>query len=96
MQQISSKLPNDLMQPQWAQQINQLLKIPFLDGIAIKDIALTASTPLATPIRIGRVQQGWLLTDNSANCTVWRTQPFNAQTITLESSADTTISIWVF
>lgn len=96
MDPVSSRLPNDLLLTQWSQQINQLLKIPMLSGLAISNISLVANTPTTFQTKIERKQQGWFLTDNSANAVVWRTKDFNAETLTLESSATTIISIWVY
>lgn len=93
---LPQKLPLDLMQTRWAQILNQFVNNPILQGVAISDILLNATTPKAIQTTLERVPQGWFLIDNMADCSVWRTEPFNAQTLTLEASADTTISIWVF
>lgn len=96
MAQISPKLPWDLAQTKWAAIINPVLAIPFLSGVQISNVNLTANTPLAINHLLQRMPQGWFLTDNNANAVVWRAAAFNNLTITLESSANTTISFWVF
>jgi hypothetical protein len=93
---LSSKLPWELANPKWAAALNPFLGLPILNGNMVTSIAMTASKPLAINHLLGRTPQGWFLMDNAANAVVWRTQPFNSNTITLESSANTTISIWVF
>lgn len=93
---VSTKLPMELLLTQWAQTINQLIKNPILQGYAIDSIVLDATTPTDISIGLNRKQQGWFIIDNMASCNVWRTQPFNSTTLTLEASAATTISIWVF
>ena len=80
----------------WKAQLDPILANPMLSGNSVSDIDLVASTPQAINHLLGRSPQGWFLTDNIADSVVWRTQPFNNKTITLESSATTTISIWVF
>ena len=90
-----------LLMTSWPTQINPVLANPlnngiFLNGTNNAGINLTANTPLPINHLLGRTQQGWLMTDNTANANVWRTQPFNDTTLTLEASADTTIRLMVF
>lgn len=96
MNQLSSKLPWELANPKWAASLNPVLAIPILNGNQINNVNLVANTPLAINHLLQRKQQGWILTDNTADAVVWRTAEFNQYTLTLESDADTTISIWVF
>jgi len=96
MGQLSTKLPWELAQTKWAATINPILALPILNGNMIDSIFLTASTPKAINHLLGRMPQGWFLTDNSKNAVIWRSAEFNQFTITLEASADTTISFWVF
>lgn len=93
---LSTKLPLDLLQTQWSQQLNQLLRMPILQGTMLTNITLTAATPRAIQTKLNRIAQGWFLTDNQADCRVWRTEDFNVTTLTLESNANTTISLWIF
>lgn len=96
MAQLSTKLPWELANTKWAGTINPVLAIPFLDGNAIKGINLIANIPQAINHLLQRVPQGWFLLDNTANTNVWRTAEFNQFTLSLESTLDTQISIWVF
>ncbi len=93
---LSAKLPWDLANPKWAAEINPLLALPILNGNLLTNISLVASTPLAINHLLQRMPQGWILTDNTADTAVWRTRAFSQYTLTLESSADTTISLWIF
>jgi hypothetical protein len=93
---LPQNLPYELMLTQWAYKINPYISNPIVLGRAINSIFLSANTPTTIPIGLNRMQQGWFLIDNNADCRVWRTEALNAQTLTLESNADTTISIWVF
>lgn len=45
---------------------------------------------------LGRQQLGWIITDSNASAAIYRSQPFNSKTLTLTSSAPTTISVWCF
>lgn len=93
---LSSNLPWELANNLWAQSLNTVMLNPLLQGKIITAISLLATTPLVINHGLGRTLVGWLLTDNTANAVVWRTSPINSQTITLEASATTTISLWVF
>jgi hypothetical protein len=99
---LSANLSWQLANPLWASQINPLFtsvanleNVAINGGYQIKNISLTASTPKAVAHTLGSVPIGWFVVDNTANATIWRTA-WTQQTITLESSANTTISIWVF
>lgn len=96
MPSLSTHLPWDLAQTKWAGTLNPIIATPFLGGNQITGISLTANTPLAINHGLQRDPQGWFLTDNTANAVIWRTKSFNSLILTLESSANTTISFWVF
>lgn len=93
---LSTKLPWELAQPKWASILNPLLSEPILAGNQIDSIFLTASTPKTINHLLQRLPQGWFIVDINANAVVWKTQNWTATTITLESSADATISIYVY
>jgi hypothetical protein len=94
MQQLSTKLPWDLAQTKWAATLNPLLATPLLSG-SLVSATLLASKPQAINHLLSRQPQGWFLVDNTANAVIWRTAWGNT-TLTLEATANTTISIWVF
>jgi len=96
MSQLSTKLPWDLAQTKWASSINPILALPILNGNEIDGINLVANKPQAINHLLQRMPQGWFLLDNTANTVVWRTATMTTTTITLESSANTTINLWVF
>lgn len=96
MPQLSTRLPWDLANTRWASILNPILALPILNGNMIEAIDLIANKPQAINHLLQETPQGWFITDNTANAVVWRTRDFNPLTITLESSADTTINIWVF
>ncbi len=93
---LSTRLPWDLAQPKWAANINPILSLPILQGVQISNVALVANTPKVINHLLQRLPQGWILTDNTAQATIWRTAAFNNLTLTLEADANTTISFWVF
>lgn len=92
---LSPKLPWPLANTKWAAALNPLLALPIVNGNMVS-ATLVASTPQAINHLLQRMPQGWFLLDNTADAVVWRTQPFTVTSLTLESSANTTINIWVF
>lgn len=93
---LPKKLPYELMLTQWGSQLDPVIANPIVQGVALTGITLVAGTPKTIPTTLNRQQQGWILTDNTANAVIFRTQPFNANNLTLQSNVNTTISVWVF
>lgn len=93
---LSTKLPWELAQTKWSGTLNPIISLPILNGNQISSVILTATTPKVINHLLQRMPQGWFLTDNTGNAAIWRTAIFNDLTITLEASADTTISFWIF
>jgi hypothetical protein len=92
----------DLMNPRLASILNpaltnleNLMNIPMLGGVQLTGIVLVANTPKQIPHKLGIVPTGWIISDLNADSVVWRTAWTN-QVITIESSANTTVSIWVY
>lgn len=93
---LPQKLPLELMQTRWATLLNPLLVNPIFNGLAINEIILDAGVPKAIQTNLGQVQVGWFITDQLSNSNIWRTEPLNDKTLTLQADNDTTISLWVF
>jgi hypothetical protein len=76
----------------------QLELNPLLAGIMVKDVALSASSSNTVNHKLGRALIGWIIVRNNANANVWEnaTQALPARNITLETSADCTVSIYIF
>ena len=93
---LQQRLPVNLLQTGWAQKIDPVISNAIVKGVQLTNIALVSGKDNSIPTTLNRTQQGWFITDNNTNCTVWRTQPFNSTTLTLQCSANTTVSIWVY
>ncbi len=93
---LSTKLPWELAQTKWASDINPILGLPILAGNQINSVSLTANVPKAINHLLQRLPQGWFLVDINANATVWRSALWTNTTLTLESSANVTISVYVY
>lgn len=96
MSKLPRKLNWELAQTEWAKQLEPILGNPILKGVAISQVQLDAGKEKVIPTGLNRTQQGWIIIDILSNAKVWRTQPFNANNLTLQSDADTTISLWVY
>lgn len=85
----------NMMQNQWAAQLDPFLSNPIMDGYILQNVALING---ATTInhKLGRQMQGWFLTDVSAAATVYRSKALNPTTLTLTSNAVCTVDIYVF
>jgi hypothetical protein len=94
--QLSSNLTFEQLLTKWSGTLNPLLANLLLQGQPMWSVSLVASTPRTLNHGLGRMQLGFIVTDQNAAASIFRTQPFNSQTITLESSADVTINLWNF
>jgi len=90
------QLPWTSAQTRWKSELDPVIQSPLWQGNQINSIALVASTPMVINHKLGRMMQGWIIVDKNAAAEVYRTQPFNSQTLTLESSANVTVNIWCY
>lgn len=84
-----------MMQTQWASQIDPMIANPANKMSILKNIVLASGNNVINHL-LGRTQQGWIITDIQGAATVYRSAPFNALTLTLNSSAPVTVSVGVF
>ncbi len=85
----------DALKDRIAEFTHQLELNPTLDGALVESENLAATTPRELNHKLGRQPSGWILTDIDAAATVHRTA-WDDKTISLEASADATVSVWVF
>lgn len=84
-----------LIQTQWAQRINPIIGNPTNNMALIKNIDLSTGTNIINH-KLGATPQGWFVCDITSSATIYRNAPFNSLTLSLYSSAPTTISLGVF
>ena len=84
-----------LLQNQWKSILDPIVANPIVQGQQLTGVALTTSAT-TVPHKLGRVQQGWFITDVNAAATIYRTGSFNASNMVLTASAACTVNIWVF
>lgn len=92
---LPQRLPLEMMQTQWASQIDPLLVNPLASGLLLKNIVLASGANVINHL-LSRQPQGWFVTDTNAAVTIYRSQPFNSSTLTLTSSGAATVSLYVF
>lgn len=91
---LSQNLPWDVANSQWAASLNPLLANP-LNGVKLLSIPLNNGMTTFNH-GLGRVMQGWFINDLTGPATIYRSQPLNANTLTLTSNAAVTVSIGVY
>lgn len=93
--QLTTKLPWEMANSRWAAILNPLLSNP-LSSIAFLEGVKLASGANVVNHKLGRVQQGWFITDTNAAITYYRSAPFNDLTLTLTCSGAAVVNIGVF
>lgn len=94
MQPLSSNLPWEMANPKWAASLNPIIASPLSSSSIISANLINGATTINHGL--GRTIQGWFLVDVNGAATIYRSQPFNSQTLTLTSNAAVTVSIGVF
>jgi hypothetical protein len=76
------------------QYISQFRAVEIIDGTLVPNLTITTAG-LVVEHNLKRQPLGWILVDNTADARVWRLG-WNVNTISLDASATTTFSLWVF
>lgn len=84
-----------LLQSRWKSIIDPLLSTPYLNGLVIRDVELQIGTNAVNHL-LGRVQQGWVITDVNGGAQIYRSKAFNDKALWLVSDAAVTINLWVY
>lgn len=92
---LSTNLDWSLANSKWAATLNPFIANPMNSGQIIQDYVLKAGKNIINH-SLGRTMQGWFIVDIQGVANIYRSAPFNAQTLTLTSSAAVTCSIGVF
>jgi hypothetical protein len=93
--QQTNILPLSLMQNTWAAQLNPVLSNPTTNPGILTGIILVSGVNVINH-KLGRLMQGWKVTDINAAITLYRSAPFNSSTLTLTASGAATINLEVF
>lgn len=82
------------IQAELASKLNPVLTCPILNGTLVQ-ASLLASGAVNVNHGLGRVPQGWIVVGIDAQATVWSSGSTN-KTLTLLTSADAGVTLWVF
>jgi hypothetical protein len=91
----SDSVPLQLMQSNWSSQLNPIIVNPGLQISLLKDINLVTGNNVINH-KLQRNQQGWYVVDITGVADIYRNAPLNNLTLTLNSSANVTVSLMVF
>lgn len=86
--------PN-MAQAKWKSILDPLLAKPLSSGQILTQLTIKTGSNVINH-KLGREPQGWFLTDNTTNITLYRSAPFNDLTLTLTSSGNGVINLMVF
>lgn len=84
-----------MLQTRWASILNPVLINPVTNPTLLTNIKIVSGANVINH-RLGRMQQGWVVTDIDANVTLYRSATFNDSTLTLTSSGSATINLLVY
>lgn len=84
-----------VLQTQWRAILNPLLGNPLNQSSVLEGVALINGVTVINH-KLGRTQQGWVITDVNGAATIYRSAAFNNKTLTLTSNAAVTVNIEVF
>ena len=85
------------MQTRWKALLDPFLGNPSNSASILQGVSLINGTNVINH-KLGRVMQGWFVTDQQGVASIYRpnTAPFNNLTLTLISSAAVTVNLGVF
>lgn len=95
MAKLPLRLPWETAQDRWSSILNPVLTSEINNGRLVSDVALINGTTVINH-KLGRKQQGYMITDQSAAASIYRSAALNDITLTLTSNAGCTVSLWVF
>ena len=87
------------LQNNTAEFISQLTSNPTLSGLLIEDVSLTFGSTTTVNHGLGRTIRGFVIVYKNNSVEVWAddaNQTLPAKQLILSTSADATISLWVF
>jgi hypothetical protein len=83
------------LQTKWRGILNPFLAIPLNNSTLLTGIPLINGVTVVNHT-LGRMMQGWILSDVDGAATIYRSAPLNDLTLTLTSSAAVIVSLAVF
>jgi hypothetical protein len=85
----------DKAQTRWASILNPAITLPPVNGSLLTGVKIVSGSNTFNHL-LGRIQQGWIVTDIDADITLYRSAPLNSKTLTLTASGPANLNIWVY
>ena len=79
----------------WKSQLDPVLANPMNNSSLLTGIALINGSNVINH-KLGRMMQGWMISDINGAATIYRSAPMNSLTLTLASNAAVTVNLVVF
>lgn len=95
---LAQKLSLEMMQTQWAQQLNPIIANPTINNLILKNVSLTTGVNVINH-KLSRPLSGWKTTRVRASATLYDQQDTNQTpqlTLILVASAPVVIDLEVF
>lgn len=84
-----------LLQTRWKSILDPVIANTLMNGNLINNFTLVNGNNVINH-QLGRMMIGWMISDINAAATIYRSQPMNNLTLTLNSNAGCVVDIWVF
>lgn len=84
-----------LLQTNWSAILDPIIKNPLSKGNFLTSVSLTTGDNVINHL-LGKRQQGWIISDQTAAASIYRSEPFNELTLTLNASAPCMVNLYVF
>lgn len=84
-----------MMQTQWAAVLEPVISSPIALPSLLSGVVLNNGVTVVNH-KLGRVPQGWILTDINGSASIFRSAAFNPLTLTLTSNQTVTVGLAVF
>lgn len=96
LKKITSKTEDiNTIQDNVEEVLNPILTKSVIDGILLKDVAMTTGKVNNLSHKLGRRPLGYIIVKKNANSDIYE-QTIDTKTLNLNCTADVTVSIWVF
>ena len=79
----------------WKSILDPIIANPVNNSLLLPNVSLSAGVNVINH-KLGRMMQGWIISDINGVSTVYRSAAYNILTLSLTSSAPVTISLVVF
>lgn len=91
----SDNIQFQMMQSKWGSILNPIIANPLTNPSILQNVQLNAGINVINH-KLGKKQQGWFISDIDNPSVIYRAQPLNDSTLTLNSSASAIVTLVVY